>query len=84
MCILLAIYLVIQCCLTIGYGDVAPQTFNEKVLLSVYVIFGVVIFSYFMATFSNYFEEKIYSTNEKEHLIRNVEKIERKLSRQNP
>jgi len=33
--------------------------------MSVYMVVGVVIFSYFLAVFSNFFEEKYFTPNEK-------------------
>ena len=64
-CIVMAIYLVLQAYLTIGYGDVPPQTLPEKLLMSVYMVVGVVIFSYFLAVFSNVFDEKYFTPNKK-------------------
>lgn len=62
-CIVEAIYLVLQACLTIGYGDITPITLGEKIVMSVYMVVGVVIFSYFLASFSNFFDERYSRPN---------------------
>lgn len=71
--------MVLQACFTIGYGDLPPRTLPEKMMMSVYMIVGVVIFSYFLAVFSNFFEERFFTQNEKQVLVSCINRMERKL-----
>jgi len=58
LCMVKSIYLIFQACFTIGYGDLPPPVLTEKLFMCVYMVTGVVVFSYFLAVFSNFFEER--------------------------
>lgn len=57
-------YFVIVTLTTVGYGDVTPTTFNEKVI-SIFLIFaGVFVFSTITASISSYFTDRILDNND--------------------
>jgi hypothetical protein len=69
MCYMKSIYLILATCLTIGYGDVVPQNFHERVLMCVFMLMGIVMFSYFIGEFSGLVEERFLNTNEREKAL---------------
>lgn len=52
-------YFVIVTLTTVGYGDVTPQTYNEKVLTIMLIIIGIFIFSTFTAMISSFLTDYI-------------------------
>ncbi|WP_405314748.1 ion transporter [Methanobrevibacter sp.] len=52
-------YFVIVTLTTVGYGDVTPQTFNEKVIAIALIIIGIFIFSTITASISSYLIDKL-------------------------
>lgn len=51
-------YFVIVTLTTVGYGDVTPQTYNEKVLSMILILIGILVFSTITATITSYFTDK--------------------------
>ena len=59
-------YFVVVTLTTVGYGDVVPHTFNEKLITIVLVIAGVFIFSTITAGISSFLTDRLMSDdNEK-------------------
>lgn len=52
-------YFVIVTLTTVGYGDVTPQTFNEKIIALVLIFIGIFIFSTITAAISSYLTDKL-------------------------
>ena len=52
-------YFVVVTLTTVGYGDVTPQTFNEKVITIILIIVGIFVFSTITAVISSYFTERL-------------------------
>ena len=59
-------YFVIVTLTTVGYGDVTPVTFNEKIITMVLIIAGVFIFSTITAAISSYLTDRIMSEDNEE------------------
>lgn len=47
-------YFVVVTLTTVGYGDITPQTYNEKILTMILILIGIVIFSTITASISSY------------------------------
>jgi hypothetical protein len=43
--------------MTVGYGDILPITFYEKLLICMILVLGVAIFSFFLSSMANQFAE---------------------------
>lgn len=71
-------YFVIVTLTTVGYGDVAPKTFNEKVIALVLIFAGIFVFSTITAVISSYFTDRLIN-QEDEDIDENFEKISREL-----
>ena len=57
-------YFVIVTLSTVGYGDIKPVTFNEK-MISIFLIFaGIFIFSTITAAISSYFTDRLLNKND--------------------
>ena len=52
-------YFVIVTLTTVGYGDITPQTFNERVLTMLLILVGIVIFSTITAAISSYLTDNM-------------------------
>lgn len=52
-------YFVIVTLTTVGYGDITPVTYNEKVLTMILVLFGILMFSAITAAISSFLTDKI-------------------------
>ena len=59
-------YFVIVTLTTVGYGDVIPQTFNEKVIAIVLIFVGIFVFSTITAVISSYFTDRLINEEEEE------------------
>ena len=81
-------YFVIVTLTTVGYGDITPQTYNEKILTMILILIGIVIFSTITASMSSYLtdnmieseddgiEEVKKSVDEKsEHILSELESV---------
>lgn len=44
---------------TVGYGDITPQTYNEKILTMILILIGIVIFSTITAAISSYLTDNM-------------------------
>lgn len=52
-------YFVIVTLTTVGYGDITPQTYNEKILTMILILIGIVIFSTITASISSYLTDNM-------------------------
>ena len=59
-------YFVIVTLTTVGYGDVTPKTFNEKIIAIVLIFIGIFVFSTITAVISSYFTDKLIKDDEEE------------------
>ena len=57
-------YFVIVTLATVGYGDVVPVTFNEKVIAIVLIFVGIFIFSTITAAISSYFTDRLLDNSD--------------------
>lgn len=72
-------YFVIVTLTTVGYGDVTPQTLNEKIITIVLIIVGIFIFSTITAVISSYFTERLIK-QEDEDIDENFELISNEIN----
>ena len=54
-------YFVIVTLTTVGYGDVVPKTFNEKIIALLLLFIGIFIFSTITAAISSYLTDRLIS-----------------------
>lgn len=59
-------YFVIVTLTTVGYGDVTPKTFNEKVITILLIIAGIFIFSTITAAISSFLTERLIKKGDDE------------------
>ena len=52
-------YFVVVTLTTVGYGDITPQTYNEKILTMILILIGIVIFSTITASISSYLTDNM-------------------------
>lgn len=52
-------YFVIVTLTTVGYGDITPQTYNEKVLTMILILIGIIMFSTITATISSFLTDRM-------------------------
>lgn len=52
-------YFVIVTLTTVGYGDITPQTYNEKILTMILILIGIVMFSTITAAISSYLTDNM-------------------------
>lgn len=57
-------YFVMVTLTTVGYGDVVPKTFNEKVITIVLIFLGIFVFSTITAAISSYLTDRLLSDND--------------------
>lgn len=57
-------YFVIVTLTTVGYGDITPVTFNEKVISLILIVAGIFIFSTITAGISSYFTDRLLNNDE--------------------
>ena len=80
-------YFVIVTLTTVGYGDVTPQTFNEKIISIVLIIVGIFVFSTITAVISSYFTDRLISQEDEgidenfEHIAGELDDIKKDLAR---
>lgn len=58
-------YFVIVTLTTVGYGDITPQTYNEKVITLALIIIGIFIFSTIPAALSSFLTERLLKKDAK-------------------
>ena len=71
-------YFVIVTLTTVGYGDVTPKTYNEKVLAIILILIGVFVFSVITALMSSFLTDRILDDDEEDRLSEIQETIEEK------
>lgn len=59
-------YFVIVTLTTVGYGDVTPQTFNEKIIAIALIFVGIFVFSTITAGISSFLTERLLQDGDKE------------------
>ena len=64
-------YFVIVTLTTVGYGDVTPTTYNEKVLVIILILVGIFIFSTITAAISSFLTDRILEDDE-EDIVSNI------------
>lgn len=57
-------YFVMVTLTTVGYGDIVPETFNEKVITLLLIIVGLFIVSTITAAMSSYLTDRLLSSDE--------------------
>ena len=68
-------YFVIVTLTTVGYGDVTPTTYNEKVLVIILILVGIFIFSTITAAISSFLTDQDIVSNIKEAIDEKSENI---------
>lgn len=71
-------YFVIVTLTTVGYGDVTPKTYNEKVLAIILILIGVFVFSVITALMSSFLTDHILDDDEEDRVSEIQETIEEK------
>lgn len=71
-------YFVIVTLTTVGYGDVIPKTYNEKVLAIILILIGIFVFSTITAAMSSFLTDRILEGDEEDIKYEINEKIEKK------
>lgn len=59
-------YFVVVTLTTVGYGDVTPQTHNEKVLSMILILIGIFVFSTITAAISSYLTDRLMESDEED------------------
>ena len=57
-------YFVIVTLTTVGYGDIVPETFNERVITLLLIVVGIFIVSTITAAISSYLTDRLVSSDE--------------------
>lgn len=63
---------------TVGYGDVTPKTYNEKILAIILILIGVFVFSAITALMSSFLTDRILDDDEEDRVSEIQETIEEK------
>ena len=71
-------YFVVVTLTTVGYGDVTPKTYNEKVLAIILILIGVFVFSAITAIMSSFLTDRILDDDEEDMVSEIQETIEEK------
>lgn len=71
-------YFVIVTLTTVGYEDVTPKTYNEKVLAIILILIGVFVFSAITALMSSFLTDRILDDDEEDRVSEIQETIEEK------
>lgn len=69
-------YFVIVTLTTIGYGDVTPITYNEKILAIILILIGIFIFSTITASMASFLTDRMIEKEDKdtkEEINKNIE-----------
>lgn len=59
---------------SVGYGDITPQTVNEKAITIVLIFVGVFVFSTITAVFSSFFTDRLIDDEKIEEELRDVKR----------
>ena len=65
-------YFVIVTLTTVGYGDVVPQTYTEKIIALILIIIGIFVFSTITAAISSVFTNRILEDDDN-HIVTSIE-----------
>lgn len=60
------LYFVIVTLTTVGYGDVTPKTYNEKVLSIILILIGIFVFSTVTAILSSFLTDRVLEDDEED------------------
>lgn len=71
-------YFVIVTLATVGYGDIIPRTYNEKILTIILIVIGVFVFSTITAAMSSYLTDRIMEKEGKYNKLKINRNIEEK------
>lgn len=71
-------YFVIATLTTVGYGDVIPKTYNEKVLTIILILIGIFVFSTITAAISSFLTDRIIGYDKEDMKNEIKEDIEEK------
>lgn len=72
-------YFVIVTLTTVGYGDITPQTYNEKVISLILITIGLFIFSTITAAISSYLTENLIREDEEDLLDEKLKTLNDKM-----
>ena len=72
------LYFVIVTLATVGYGDVYPTTYNEKVLAIILILLGIFVFSTITAAMSSFLTDRILDDDEEDIISEIKEAIDEK------
>ncbi len=67
-------YFVVVTLATVGYGDITPNTFNEKIITIILIFIGILVFSTITGAISSFLTDKILD-NEEKYIEDNFKKI---------
>lgn len=67
-------YFVIVTLTTVGYGDITPQTYNEKVLSIILILIGILVFSTITASISSFLTDRLLDDDE-EDIKKEIESV---------
>ncbi len=59
-------YFVIVTLTTVGYGDITPKTYNEKVLSIILILIGIFVFSTITASISSFLTDRLLDEDEED------------------
>lgn len=71
-------YFVIVTLTTVGYGDVTPKSYNEKVLSMILILIGIFVFSTITATITSYFTDNMWDDDDEDMKTEIKERIDEK------
>ncbi len=71
-------YFVIVTLTTVGYGDITPQTYNEKILTMILILIGIIIFSTITAAISSFLTDRILDDDDED----DIEKLKKSMEDQ--
>lgn len=61
-------YFVIVTLTTVGYGDITPKTFNEKIISLILIVIGIFVFSTITAAISSFLTDRLLGEDDKEFI----------------
>ena len=71
-------YFVVVTLTTVGYGDVVPKTYNERILALILILIGIFVFSSITAAMSSFLTDRILDEDEEDIIGEVNETIEGK------